>query len=102
MKMHLDRNPRLTIQSLNITPDYWFAADSFNGIGVAVPDSLWEFRIHRLKELDSNAYRCAHNPPTSEETLKRLDEIFPQVALPHVFAGSQSPNRYESPEAFAW
>ena len=38
----------------------------------------------------------------SEETLKRLDEIFPPVALPHVFATSKSPNRYESPEAFAW
>ena len=36
------------------------------GVGVAVPDSLWEFRIRRLKELGSNAYRCAHNPPAAE------------------------------------
>ena len=31
-----------------------------------MPDSLWDFRIRRLKELGSNAYRCAHNPPTKE------------------------------------
>ena len=36
------------------------------GVGVAVPDSLWDFRIRRLKELGSNAYRCAHNPPAKE------------------------------------
>ncbi|MEI6074136.1 MAG: beta-galactosidase GalA [Verrucomicrobiota bacterium] len=36
------------------------------GVGVAVPDSLWNFRIRRLKELGSNAYRCAHNPPAKE------------------------------------
>jgi len=36
------------------------------GVGVAVPDSLWDFRIRRLKEMGSNAYRCAHNPPAAE------------------------------------
>jgi beta-galactosidase len=36
------------------------------GVGVAVPDSLWDFRIHRLKEMGSNAYRCAHNAPAAE------------------------------------
>jgi len=36
------------------------------GVGVAVPDSLWDFRVRRLKELGSNAYRCAHNPPAKE------------------------------------
>ena len=36
------------------------------GVGVAVPDSLWDFRVRRLKELGSNAYRCAHNPPARE------------------------------------
>ncbi len=33
------------------------------GVGVAVPDSIWSFRVRRLKELGSNAFRCAHNPP---------------------------------------
>ena len=36
------------------------------GVGVAVPDSIWDYRIRRLKELGSNAYRCAHNPPAPE------------------------------------
>jgi beta-galactosidase len=36
------------------------------GVGVAVPDSLWDFRVRRLKEMGSNAYRAAHNPPAPE------------------------------------
>ena len=36
------------------------------GIGVAVPDSIWDFRVRRLKEMGANAYRCAHNPPAAE------------------------------------
>jgi len=36
------------------------------GVGVAVPNSLWEFRIRKLKEMGSNAFRCAHNPPSKE------------------------------------
>jgi beta-galactosidase len=36
------------------------------GVGVAIPDSLWEFRVRRLKDMGSNAYRSAHNPPASE------------------------------------
>lgn len=36
------------------------------GVGVAVPDSLWPYRIRKLKEMGCNAYRCAHNPPARE------------------------------------
>jgi beta-galactosidase len=36
------------------------------GVGVAMPDALQEFRVKKLKELGSNAYRTAHNPPTPE------------------------------------
>ena len=36
------------------------------GIGVALPDALQDFRIARLKEMGSNAYRCSHNPATPE------------------------------------
>lgn len=36
------------------------------GVGVAVPDALWAFRLHKLKEMGSNAYRCSHNPPPVE------------------------------------
>jgi len=36
------------------------------GVGVAVPDALWEFRVRKLKEMGANAYRCSHNPPAKE------------------------------------
>ncbi len=36
------------------------------GVGVAVPDALWDFRLKKLKEMGSNAVRCSHNPPSAE------------------------------------
>ena len=36
------------------------------GIGVALPDRMQSFRLERLKEMGSNAYRSVHNPPTPE------------------------------------
>ncbi|BFT71131.1 beta-galactosidase GalA [Paenibacillus sp. P36] len=36
------------------------------GVGVALPDGLQEYRIRRLKEMGSNAYRAAHHNPTPE------------------------------------
>lgn len=36
------------------------------GVGVAVPDAIWDFRIRRLKAMGCNAYRAAHNPPAPE------------------------------------
>ena len=36
------------------------------GVGVAVPDSINEYRIKLLKEMGTNAYRCSHGNPTKE------------------------------------
>src|SRR5579872_32161 len=36
------------------------------GVGVAVPDALWEFSIRKLKEMGSNAIRTSHNAPAPE------------------------------------
>lgn len=36
------------------------------GVGVAVPDSVQDYRIRRLKEMGTNAYRCSHNMPAKE------------------------------------
>jgi beta-galactosidase len=36
------------------------------GVGVAVPDALWDFRVRALQQMGSNAYRCSHNPPAPE------------------------------------
>lgn len=44
------------------------------GVGVAVPDSVQYYRIKRLKEMGSNAYRCSHNLP-NKEILDACDEL---------------------------
>ncbi len=44
------------------------------GVGVAVPDSVNYYRIKRLKELGTNAYRASHNLPT-KEVLDACDEL---------------------------
>ena len=36
------------------------------GTGIAVPDKLMEYRLHKMKELGANALRCSHNPPSPE------------------------------------
>ncbi|GAA0529373.1 beta-galactosidase [Rhizomicrobium palustre] len=36
------------------------------GVGSAIPDSLLDWRIQKLKEFGSNAYRSSHNPATPE------------------------------------
>lgn len=38
----------------------------FAGVGTALPDSINEFKIRKLREMGSNAYRCSHHPPTPE------------------------------------
>lgn len=44
------------------------------GVGVAVPDSIQYYRIQRLKDLGTNAYRCSHNMP-SREILDACDKL---------------------------
>ena len=44
------------------------------GVGVAVPDSVQYYRIQRLKEMGTNAYRCSHNLP-NKEILDACDEL---------------------------
>lgn len=36
------------------------------GVGSALPDRIHYYRIERLKEMGSNAYRTSHNPPAPE------------------------------------
>ena len=36
------------------------------GVGTAVPDAIWDFRLKKLKEMGVNANRCSHNPPSNE------------------------------------
>ena len=59
------------------------------GVGSALPDALQDFRIRKLKEMGSNAYRASHNPPTPEllDACDRLgmlviDETRPMSSAP--------------------
>ena len=38
----------------------------FIGVGIGMPDSVLDWRIKKLKEMGSNAYRCSHNPVAPE------------------------------------
>ncbi|MGI6254426.1 MAG: glycoside hydrolase family 2 TIM barrel-domain containing protein [Acutalibacter sp.] len=44
------------------------------GLGVAIPDGIWQYRIRKLKEMGCNAYRCAHHP-ASPELLQACDSL---------------------------
>ena len=55
---------------LNGTCDH----QDFAGVGIAMPDTLLYWRIKRLKQMGSNAYRCSHNPPT-EALLEACDRL---------------------------
>lgn len=46
----------------------------FGGLGVAVPDNLWEYKIEKLKEMGSNAYRCAHGM-SSDALIRVCDRL---------------------------
>ncbi len=34
------------------------------GVGIGIPDSVWEYRIERIKSIGANAYRSAHHQPS--------------------------------------
>jgi beta-galactosidase len=44
------------------------------GVGIALPDRMHVWRIQKLKEMGSNAYRCSHNPP-AQELLDACDRL---------------------------
>ena len=46
----------------------------FAGVGVALPDRLQEYKVQRLREMGSNAFRMSHNPP-APELLEACDRL---------------------------
>ncbi|MDE5642863.1 MAG: exo-alpha-sialidase [Muribaculaceae bacterium] len=50
---------RMKLKGVNMHQDH-------PGVGVAIPDALQSYRLHRLKEMGVNAYRSSHNPMTPE------------------------------------
>jgi beta-galactosidase len=61
------------------------------GVGAAMPDRLQYFRIARLKEMGSNAYRSSHNPPTPE-LLEACDRLGMLVMDENRLLGSDAAN----------
>jgi beta-galactosidase len=61
------------------------------GVGAALPDALQSFRIAKLKEFGSNAYRTSHNPPTPE-LLDACDRLGMLVMDESRLLGSDSEN----------
>ena len=59
------------------------------GVGVAVPDSLQNFRVSRLKEMGCNAIRTAHNPP-APGFLDACDQLGMLVMDEHRLPGADS------------
>jgi beta-galactosidase len=71
---------RVTLQGTNNHQDH-------AGVGAALPDALQRFRIAGLKQMGSNAYRAAHNPPTPE-LLEACDRMGMLVIDEHRLMGS--------------
>ena len=67
------------------------------GVGAAVPASLSEFRIKKIKESGANAYRCAHHAVT-EEFLDICDRlgIFVMAENRNFSVSSETLNQLES------
>jgi beta-galactosidase len=48
--------------------------EDFAGIGFALPDRIITYKLEKLMEMGSNAYRCTHHPP-SVELLNECDRL---------------------------
>lgn len=44
------------------------------GVGIAIPDEVWEYRFAQMKKMGANAYRSAHHQP-SKEVLEICDRL---------------------------
>ena len=42
----------------------------FAGVGIAIPDRIFTYRLEKLKEMGCNAYRCYHKPPPPGELVE--------------------------------
>ncbi len=82
-----EQSERIGFRTITIDPDKGFFLNEkplkikgtcnhqdHAGVGVALPDSVQYYRVKRLKEMGTNAYRCAHNLP-AKEILDACDEL---------------------------
>merc|ERR1712137_273440 len=63
-KMEWDKNTGFILNGKNVKIRGFANHQDFAGVGVAVPDSLQAYRVWQHKQMGSNGWRTAHNPPT--------------------------------------
>lgn len=63
-KMEWDKDKGFILNGKNVKIKGFANHQDFAGVGVAVPDSLQTYRVWQHKQMGSNGWRTAHNPPT--------------------------------------
>ena len=72
--LHFDAQKGLFLNGQHIKVQGVCNHQDHAGVGVAIPDALWAFRLKKLKELGVNGLRCSHNAP-SKVFLKLADRL---------------------------
>jgi beta-galactosidase len=72
--LHFDAQKGLFLNGKHIKVQGVCNHQDHAGVGVAIPDALWAFRLKKLKELGVNGLRCSHNAP-SNVFLKLADRL---------------------------
>jgi beta-galactosidase len=63
-KMEWDKDRGFILNGKQVKIKGFANHQDFAGVGVAIPDSLQAYRVWQMKEMGSNGWRTAHNPPT--------------------------------------
>lgn len=101
---------RFGIRSIRFDPDKGFFLNDkpvkiqgtcnhqdFAGVGVALPDRIHHYRVEKLKEMGSNAYRMSHNPP-APALLDACDQLG-MLVMDETRRASSTPEGLEQLEA---
>lgn len=64
--IHFDADSGFYLNGKNIKIKGFCCHHDHAGVGIAVPESVWEYRLARIKETGANAYRSAHHQPAGE------------------------------------
>ncbi|HXR08305.1 MAG TPA: beta-galactosidase GalA, partial [Candidatus Acidoferrum sp.] len=61
--IHFDVNNGFFLNGERVEIDGMCNHQDFAGVGTAVPDNIFYWRVMKLKQMGANAWRCSHNPP---------------------------------------
>ncbi|MCC8160368.1 MAG: DUF4982 domain-containing protein [Oscillospiraceae bacterium] len=63
---HFDADKGFFLNGRHLTIKGLCCHQDHAGVGIGVPDSVWEYRIAQMKTMGANAYRSAHYPPSPQ------------------------------------